>query len=128
VVPFGPALCHVSAMPARKVTDLLQAFRAEASRLRARLPALGLSPMAQGQLRMVLSRLEADSTTDESRRGALDGYLAARLEERIELLRGLEGQIAEHQAASPPAPDDDGLWIAALVASRLHPPAPGRDD
>jgi hypothetical protein len=113
-------------MPARKVADLLQAFREEESRLRARIPALGLSPLAQGQLRMVLNRLEADTTTDEGRRGVLDGYLAARLEERIGLLRALPALIAEHQAGTPSGKDDDGLWIAALVASRLHPHAPGR--
>jgi len=110
-------------MPALKVTDLLQRFREEEARLRARLPALGLSPMAQGQLRMVMNRLVADTAADEARRGVLDGYLAARLQERIDLLCALPALVAEHQTASKPTPDDDGLWIADLVAARLHPHA-----
>lgn len=123
VVPFEPPLCHVSAMPARKVVDLLQRFREEGERLRARIPALGLSPMAQAQLRMAVNRLDADTATDEARRGVLDGYLAARLEERLELLRALPARISEHLASAPTALDDDGLWIADLVAARLHPHA-----
>jgi hypothetical protein len=75
----------------------------------------------------VLNRLEADSTTDGARRGVLDGYLAARLEERLALLRDLPALVAAHQASAPPAPDDDGLWVAALAAARLHPHAPRRD-
>ena len=124
VVPFGTPLCHVSAMLARSFTDLLHRFHEEEARLRARIPSLGLSPMAQGQLRMVANRLDADTAADESRRGVLDGYLAARLQERLDLVRALPALVAEHLAASPPDPADDGLWIADLVAARLHPHAP----
>jgi hypothetical protein len=111
-------------MPARQVAALLQRFREEEARLRARVPTLGLSPMAQGQLRMAIDRLDADTDTDEARRGVLDGYLSARLEERIALLAALPTLVAERLATSPPGPGDDGRWIAEFVAARLHPHAP----
>jgi hypothetical protein len=111
-------------MPASQVAALLQAFREEEAAVRARIPALGLSPMAQAQLRVAVNRLEADTATDEARRGVLDGYLGARLKERLDLLRALPALVAQHQAATPRTSDDDGLWIAELVASRLHPHTP----
>jgi len=113
-----------AAMPARLVAALFDALAAESARLRSRLPSMGLSPMAQGQVRVVLARLDAETAADESRRGPLDGYLAARLQERLDFMRALPTLIASVQARAELPTDDDGLWLDEVTSTHLAPLAP----